>query len=285
MQVLEGGRDMPRVFEGRAAMERDLLTGRRKAIWRPFMRAVREYGLIRPGDRVAVCVSGGKDSMLLAVLMDLLARRGDIPFEAVNLVMDPGYSPENRRRIEENLARLELGYTLFESDVFDVAYAQDRHPCFLCARMRRGCLYDRAAALGCNRIALGHHYDDVIETALMAMLYGGQLQGMPPMRRADNHPGMALIRPLYRVREEAILAWRDDYGLEFLRCACRFTEGVHRREETSRRQDVKALIRRLSEDDPKVPANIFNSVRRVDLDSMVGWKLHGERHTFLEEFE
>ena len=273
---------MAREFAPEQAMERALLTVYRKAIWRPFMRAVREYRLIAPGDRIAVCVSGGKDSMLLAVLMDILRRRGELPFEVVNLAMDPGYSPENRRRLEDNLARLGLGYTLFESDVFQAAEAQDRHVCFLCARMRRGCLYNKAAELGCNRIALGHHYDDVIETTLMAMLHGGQLQGMPPMRRAENHPGMALIRPLYRVREADILAWKDAFGLEFLRCACRFTEEAAREGIVSRRQDVKVLIRALAQDDPKVPANIFNSIHRVDLDSLVGWKQKGERHSYLE---
>ncbi len=263
-------------------MERWILTEGRKAIWRPFMRGVRMYRLIAPGDKIAVCVSGGKDSMLLAFVMDMLKRRGEVPFEAVNLVMDPGYSPENRAKIEENLARLELPCTLFESDVFEAANSQDTHACFLCARMRRGCLYKKARELGCNRIALGHHYDDVIETTLMAMLYGGQIQGMPPMRRAENFPGMALIRPLYRVREADILAWRDAFGLEFLRCACRFTESAANRELTSRRQSVKALIRELSRDDPKVPANLFNSVHRVDLDSLVGWKYRGERHGFLD---
>ena len=276
---------MTRAMTESQAMERWLLTEGRKTLWRPFMQGVRRYGLLRPGDRVAVCVSGGKDSMLLAVLMDVLRRRGEIPFEAVNLAMDPGYSPENRRRLEDNLARLGLEYELFESDVFEVAAAQREHTCFLCARMRRGCLYGKARELGCNRIALGHHYDDVIETTLMAMLHGGQIQGMPPMRRAEHFPGMALIRPLYRVREADILAWRDRFGLEFLQCACRFTEGAARRETVSRRQGVKALIEKLSEDDPKVPANLFNSVHRVDLDSLVGWKRHGERHSFLEEFQ
>ena len=265
-------------------MEQYLLKTRREALWRPFMQAVRRYGLIRPGDRIAVCMSGGKDSALLAVMVDLLRRRGEIPFEAVNLVMDPGYRPEVRRQIEENAGRLGLEYSLFESDVFEAAEAQDANPCFLCARMRRGCLYGKARALGCNRIALGHHYDDVIETTLMAMLYGGQLQGMPPMRRAGHFPGMALIRPLYRVREADILAWRDDFGLAFPGCACRFSESAARGETPSRRQSVKALIADLARDDPKVPANIFNSIRRVDLDSLMGWKRRGERHTFLEDF-
>ena len=223
----EEARPWPRDRSARfQRVEQCLLTDMRKQIWRPFMRAVRDYRLLSPGDRIAVCVSGGKDSMLLAVLMRLLQRHSEVPFEAVYLIMDPGYSPENRRRVEENARRLEIPYTLFESDVFEVAYAQDEHPCFLCARMRRGCLYKKARELGCNKIALGHHFDDVIETTLMAMLYGGQIQAMPPMLMARNFPGMALIRPLYRVREADIIAWRDAFGLEFLRCACRLSESA-----------------------------------------------------------
>ena len=263
------------------AMERDILTARRKALWRPFVRGIREYQLIRPGDRIAVCVSGGKDSMLLAVLMRMLQRTYEVPFEVVNLVMDPGYAPEHRRQIEDNARRLGIEYTLIESDVFEAAEAQDERPCFMCARMRRGCLYRHAQALGCNRIALGHHYDDVIETTLMAMLYGGQIQAMPPMLDARNFPVMRLIRPMYKVREANILAWRDDYGLTFLQCACKLT----RKEGDSRRQYVKQLIKRLEEDDPKVPKNIFNSVHTVQLDTLVGWKHRGVAHTFLENLE
>jgi tRNA(Ile)-lysidine synthase TilS/MesJ len=222
--------------------------------------------------------------MLLAVLMRLLQRHSETPFEAVYLIMDPGYSPENRRRVEENARRLEIPYTLFESDVFEVANAQDEHPCFLCARMRRGCLYGRAQALGCNKIALGHHYDDVIETTLMAMLYGGQIQAMPPMLPAKNFPGMTLIRPLYRVREADIIAWRDAFGLEFLRCACRLSESAALDETASKRQEIKRLIADLHRTNPKVEQNIFNSIHRVQLDTLVGWKQRGEEHSFLEAF-
>ena len=263
-------------------MEQRLLTDLRVPIWRPFMRAIRDYRLLSPGDRVAVCISGGKDSMLLAVLMRLLQRHSETPFEAVYLIMDPGYSPENRRRAEENAKRLEVPYTLFESDVFEGANAQDEHPCFLCARMRRGCLYGRARDLGCNKIALGHHFDDVIETTLMAMLYGGQIQAMPPMLQAKNFPGMALIRPLYRVREADILAWRDAFGLEFLRCACRLSESAALDETASKRQEIKRLIADLHRTNPKVEQNIFNSIHRVQLDTLVGWKQRGEEHSFLE---
>ena len=273
---------MSRDMNDARRMEQALLTDMREQIWRPFMRAVRNYALLAPGDRVAVCVSGGKDSMLLAKLMQMLQKHSETPFEAVNLIMDPGYSPANRAKIEENARRLELPYTLFESDVFDVAAAQDARPCFLCARMRRGCLYKKARELGCNKIALGHHFDDVIETTLMAMLYGGQIQAMPPRLRARNFPGMELIRPLYRVREADILAWRDAFALEFLRCACRLTESAAVDEGASKRQEIKRLIARLHMTNPKVEQNIFNSIHRAQLDTLVGWKQGGEWHSFTE---
>jgi len=273
---------MTRQLSPTQSMEQRLLTDLRKRIWRPFMRAIRDYRLLSPGDRIAVCISGGKDSMLLAVLMRLLQRHSETPFEAVYLIMDPGYSPENRRRVEANARRLEIPYTLFESDVFEVANAQDEHPCFLCARMRRGCLYGKARALGCNKIALGHHYDDVIETTLMAMLYGGQIQAMPPMLKARNFPDMMLIRPLYRVREADIIAWRDAFGLEFLQCACRLSESAAVDETASKRQETKRLIATLQQTNPKVAQNIFNSIHRVQLDTLVGWKFQGEEHTFWE---
>ena len=273
-----GGERLAREMTYVQRMEQCLLTDMRKQIWRPFMRAVRDYRLLSPGDRIAVCISGGKDSMLLAVLMRLLQRHSEVPFEVVFLIMDPGYSPANRRRVEENARRLELPYTLFESDVFEVATAQDQHPCFLCARMRRGCLYGKARELGCNKIALGHHYDDVIETTLMAMLYGGQIQAMPPKLPAKNFPGMELIRPLYRVREGDILAWRDAFGLEFLQCACRLTEAASVDESASKRKEIKGLIATLHRTNPKVEQNIFNSIHRVQLDTLVGWKYRGEEH-------
>ena len=273
---------MSRDMNDARRMEQALLTDMREQIWRPFMRAVRNYALLAPGDRVAVCVSGGKDSMLLAKLMQMLQKHSETPFEEVNLIMDPGYSPANRAKIEENARRLELPYTLFESDVFDVAAAQDARPCFLCARMRRGCLYKKARELGCNKIALGHHFDDVIETTLMAMLYGGQIQAMPPRLRARNFPGMELIRPLYRVREADILAWRDAFALEFLRCACRLTESAAVDEGASKRQEIKRLIARLHMTNPKVEQNIFNSIHRAQLDTLVGWKQGGEWHSFTE---
>ena len=266
-------------------MEQRLLTDLRKPIWRPFMRAIRDYRLLSPRDRIAVCISGGKDSMLLAKLMQMLQRHSETPFEAEFLVMDPGYSPENRARVLANAERLEIPCRVVDSDVFEVAEAQDEHPCFLCARMRRGCLYRHAQALGCNKIALGHHYDDVIETTLMAMLYGGQIQAMPPRLKAQNFPGMELIRPLYRVREADIIAWRDAFGLEFLRCACKLTEAAAVDESASKRREIKALIAALHETNPKVEQNIFNSIHRVQLDTLVGWKHNGVEHSFLEGWE
>ena len=266
-------------------MEQWLLTDLRKPIWRPFMRAIRDYRLLSPGDRIAVCISGGKDSMLLAKLMQMLQRHSETPFEAEFLVMDPGYSPENRARVLANAERLEIPCRVVDSDVFEVAEAQDEHPCFLCARMRRGCLYRHAQALGCNKIALGHHYDDVIETTLMAMLYGGQIQAMPPRLKAQNFPGMELIRPLYRVREADIIAWRDAFGLAFLRCACKLTETAAVDESASKRREIKALIAALHETNPKVEQNIFNSIHRVQLDTLVGWKHNGVEHSFLEGWE
>ena len=275
---------MSRNFTPCQLVEQTIVRRYHEELWSPFCKAIKRYQLIQPGDKIAVCISGGKDSMLLAVLMRLLQRHSETPFEAVYLIMDPGYSPENRRRVEENAGRLGLHYTLFESDVFEVASAQDGHPCFLCARMRRGCLYRTAQSLGCNKIALGHHYDDVIETTLMAMLYGGQIQAMPPMLRAKNFPGMTLIRPMYRVREADIIAWRDAFGLEFLRCACRLSESAAVDESASKRQEIKRLISDLQRTNPKVAQNIFNSIHRVQLDTLVGWKQGGEEHSFLEAF-
>jgi len=274
-----------RAFSDIQRMERDILTTYRETLWQPFCRAVKRYHLIQAGDKIAVCISGGKDSMLLAKLMELLHRHTEAPFEVVYLIMDPGYNPENRERVESNARLLHIPYTLFESDIFEVANGQDKNPCFLCARMRRGCLYGKAQALGCNKIALGHHFDDVIETTVMGMLYGGQLQAMPPKLRAKNFPGMELIRPLYMVREADIIAWRDDNGLRFIQCACRFTEQASREERASKRQEVKRLLRRLHEENPVVEQNVFGSIHNVQLDTMVAWKYKGEEHSFLDHYD
>ena len=266
-------------------VERSLLTTYREKIWSPFTRAVRTYELIEPGDRIAVCISGGKDSMLMAKLCQQLHRPTKVPFEVVYLVMDPGYNERNRRQIEENAALLEVPITIYESNIFAVANHQEKNPCYLCARMRRGHLYSRAQELGCNKIALGHHFNDVIETTLLGMFYGAQLQAMPPKLRATNFPGMELIRPLYLVHEDAIIAWRNAHGLNFIQCACRFTEGIAAAGDgtgASKRQEIKQLIRRLHRDNPDIETNIFNSIHAVWLDTMPGWKRGGHTYTFPE---
>ena len=277
---------MGRELNAVEALERGLLTVYREPLWQPFCRAVKRYQLIQAGDRIAVCVSGGKDSMLLAKLIQLLQRHSPVPFQAEYLIMDPGYSPEHRRQVESAAETLGIPCTIFESDVFEIVYAQEKNPCFLCARMRRGCLYGKARDLGCNKIALGHHFDDVIETVLISMFYGGQLQGMPPKLRAKNFPGMELIRPLYRVREEAIEAWRDENGLRFIQCACRFTENAARSPgEDGKRQEIKRLLRALRRENPVVEQNVFGSVHNVQLDTLVGWKFKGLEHDFLEFYD
>ena len=268
--------------------ERSILTSHRRTLWTPFMRAIKQYQLLEKGDRVAVCVSGGKDSMLLAKLMDVLSRFSDVPFTAVNLVMDPGYSPENRARIEDNARLLELPVHVFETEIFRAADGAGEKrgdkPCYLCARMRRGHLYAKARELGCNKIALGHHLNDVIETTVMAMFYGAQLQGMMPKVKSANFPGMELIRPMYQVREEDVIAWAQENGLSFLQCACRFTERAQQAEELSKRREVKRLIAALKETNPDIEKNIMNSLHSVWVDTFPGLKYDGADHSFLERY-
>ena len=279
---------MPRSFTPAQQAQRSIQKKYRKELWTPFVLAVKRYALIREGDRVAVCVSGGKDSMLLAMLMQMLQRVSDVPFEARYLVMDPGYSAANRQRIEANARLLDVPVTIFESDVFSVANAAEENPCYLCARMRRGHLYSRAQALGCNKIALGHHFNDVIETTVMAMLYGAQLQGMMPKVRSANFEGMELIRPLYCVHEEDIIAWKRYNGLEFLQCACRFTENIDGSADgvgESKRQEIKQLLKALRRDNPDVEKSVFNAIHAVCLDTFPGWKTKGEDHSFLEWYD
>ncbi|MBE6723958.1 MAG: tRNA 2-thiocytidine biosynthesis protein TtcA [Ruminococcaceae bacterium] len=259
----------------------------RAALWTPFITAIKRYELISPGDRIAVCVSGGKDSMLLAKMTQMLNRYTEIPFEAVYLVMDPGYTEANRKKIEENAALLDLPLEIFETNVFSVANRQEKNPCYLCAKMRRGHLYSRAKELGCNKIALGHHFNDVIETTLMAMLYGSQLQGMIPKLKSLNFEGMELIRPLYCVHEEDIIAWKRYNGLEFLNCACRFTEQIAASESglgSSKRKETKMLIESLKKNNPDIEKSIFNSIHSVCLDTFPGYKTGGEFHSFLERY-
>ena len=279
---------MGRQLEPHELVERSLITKFRKPIWRPFVEGVRRYELIRPGDKIAVCISGGKDSMLMAKLLQQLQKHSDFPFELVYLVMDPGYNAANRERIEQNAALLRIPVTIFESEIFAAADSTDRNPCYLCARMRRGSLYSKAQELGCNKIALGHHFNDVIETTVMAMFYGAQLQAMLPKLHSTNFPGMELIRPLYCVREEAILHWCRYNDLHFIQCACRLTERIAHSDDgvgESKRQEIKLLLRQLSETNPNLEISIFNALHSVCLDTFPGYKSHGEVHSFLEGYD
>lgn len=279
---------MARELEPYQLIERSLTKRFRKEIWNPFIRAVKQYELISRGDKIAVCISGGKDSMLMAKLLQQLQRHSEEPFELVYLVMDPGYNAENRARIEESARLLNIPAVFFESNIFDVANSAGESPCYLCARMRRGHLYAKARELGCNKIALGHHFNDVIETTLLGMFYGSQLQAMLPKLHSTNFEGMELIRPLYCVHEDAILSWCRYNGLEFIRCACRFTEeykGNGNAELLSKRQEMKDLIAELKKTNPIIEKSIFKSIHSVCLDTMPGWKTHGEEHSFLENYD
>ena len=259
----------------------------RKTIWCRFTRAVREYELVKEGDKISVCISGGKDSMLMAKLFQELKRHNKFNFEVVFLVMDPGYSPANRQIIEANAKRMNIPITIFESDIFDAVFNIEKSPCYLCARMRRGHLYSKAKELGCNKIALGHHYDDVIETILMGMLYGAQMQTMMPKLHSTNFEGMELIRPLYLIREDDIKKWRDSNDLHFIQCACKFTDTCSTcgSENTSKRVEVKNLIRQLKETNPFVESNIFKSVENVNLSTVIAYKKDGVKHHFLDDYD
>ncbi|MGN0602798.1 MAG: ATP-binding protein [Oscillospiraceae bacterium] len=254
-----------------------------------FTKALNEYQLINEGDKIAVCISGGKDSMLMAKLFQEIKRHNKMEFEVVFLLMDPGYSPANRRIIEKNAELLDIPLTIFETDIFSSVFNVRTNPCYLCARMRRGNLYAKAKELGCNKIALGHHFDDVIETILMGMIYGGQVQTMMPKLHSANFPGMELIRPMYFVREEDVKRWRDYNGLHFIQCACKFTDQAaseNDNEHTSKRQEIKQLIARLSKINPQIEMNIFRSVEGVNLKTLPSYKdLDGNLHHFLDEYE
>ena len=259
-----------------------------KQLFTPFAKACKSYELIEEGDHIAVCISGGKDSMLMAKLFQEIQRHRKCNFDLTFLVMDPGYNADNRALIESNAKALGIPITIFESDIFDAVDTIEKSPCYLCARMRRGYLYSKAKELGCNKIALGHHYDDVIETILMGMLYGAQIQTMMPKLHSTNFEGMELIRPLYLVRESDICAWRDYNDLHFLQCACHFTETCSTCHEdgttSSKRLEVKKLIASLKEVNPFVESNIFKSVENVNIDTVVAYKKKGVRHHFLEEY-
>ena len=259
-----------------------------KNIWSRFAKAIQQYQLVEEGDCIAVCISGGKDSMLMAKLFQELKRHNKFAFEVKFIVMDPGYNEMNRKIIEENAKKLKVPITVFESDIFESVYHIEKSPCYLCARMRRGHLYHYAKELGCNKIALGHHYDDVIETILMGMLYGAQVQTMMPKLHSTNFEGMELIRPLYLIREDDIKAWRDYNGLHFIQCACKFTDTCttcNNEENRSKRVEIKELIRELKKKNPFVEANIFKSVENVNLDTVVAYKKNGERYHFLDEYK
>ena len=259
----------------------------KKSIWCKFTKAVREYELVKEGDKIAVCISGGKDSMLMAKLFQELQRHNRFPFEVTFLVMDPGYSKENRQITENNAKKLHIPLTIFESDIFEAVLHVEKSPCYLCARMRRGHLYAKAKELGCNKIALGHHYDDVIETILMGMLYGAQVQTMMPKLHSTNFEGMELIRPLYLVREDDIKKWRDYNELHFLQCACKFTEtcSIEGGDSSSKRMEIKHLIRDLKKTNPFVEGNIFKSVENVNLSTVIAYKQDGVKHHFLESYD
>ncbi len=265
-------------------IERSIIKKYKKTIWGPFIGGCKDYRLIQEGDRVAVCVSGGKDSFLLAMCMRHLQKFSDVPFEVEFLCMDPGYRPGNRRRIEENAALMELPLRFFETDIFDAAAQAADSPCYACARMRRGYLYKHARALSCNKIALGHHFDDAIETTLMSMLWGGEVKTMLPKLHSAHYAGMELIRPLYLVHESAILAWKRYNRLEFLQCACRMTERRGDEETRGARAKTKALIAALRRTNPQADANIFHSMQAVNLNMALGWTKDGTPHSFLDEY-
>lgn len=269
-------------------VEKSIRKKYKKTIWSKFTKAINRYELVKEGDRIAVCISGGKDSMLMAKLFQELKLHNKIPFEVKFLVMDPGYSPENRKVIEDNAKKLNVPIQIFESDIFDSVYNVEKSPCYLCARMRRGHLYAYAKELGCNKIALGHHYDDVIETILMGMLYGAQVQTMMPKLHSTNFEGMELIRPMYLIRESDIKAWRDYNKLYFIQCACKFTDtctSCNNEESKSKRLEIKNLIQEMKKVNPYVESNIFNSIENVNLSTVISYKKDGVMHSFLDDYD
>jgi tRNA(Ile)-lysidine synthase TilS/MesJ/rhodanese-related sulfurtransferase len=273
--------------EKRKEIERSLIKKFRKPIWRKFVKAVKEYELIQEGDKIAVCISGGKDSMLMAKLFQELQKHGKMNFELVFLVMNPGYNADNWKIIQDNAKLLGIPLTVFESDIFNIVAEVDNSPCYLCARMRRGYLYSNAQRLGCNKIALGHHFDDAIETVLMGMFYSGKIETMMPKLHSQNFAGMELIRPLYMVKEADIKAWRDYNGLHFIQCACRFTEhcATCGGETGSKRDEVKALIEELRKTSDVIDANIFRSIHNINLRTVIGYHKDGVNYNFLDDYD
>ncbi len=266
-------------------IERSINTVFRPSVWTKFIKAVKEFKMINAGDKIAVCISGGKDSMLLAKLMQMLHKISDVPFEIEYISMDPGYNEKNRKKIEENAEKIGIPIKFFETDIFDVTAKVDGNPCYLCARMRRGHLYAKAKELGCNKIALGHHKNDVIETTVMGMLFSGQIQGMLPKLKSTNFEGMELIRPLYYVGESDIIKWRDRNELEFIACACKLTAGLAKGDENSARLQTKQIIEKLSKEIPDVEEHILKSLTNCQLDTLIEYKQNGVRHSFLEQFD
>jgi len=266
-------------------IERSIIKKFRKSIWSRFVKAVKEYELIKENDKIMVCISGGKDSFLLAKCIEELEKHSDIPFKAEYVCMNPGYNKENEAKIIENAKILNINLKMFNSNIFDVAFSQDTgSPCYLCARMRRGCLYKEAKKLGCNKIALGHHFNDVIETILMGMFYGAQVQTMMPKVCSTSHPGMQLIRPLYFVREEDIIRWANRNDLDFIKCACKVTAKSANDCENSKREEMKNLIKKLKENYENIDVNIFNSVKNVNLDTIISYRKKDDYHHFLDDY-
>lgn len=265
-------------------IEKSIITTFRKTIWAKFIKAISEYDMIQDGDKIAVCISGGKDSFLLAKCFQELKRHGKDNFELVFLVMNPGYSNQNKNIILKNSKILDIPINMFETDIFERVYNIADRPCYLCARMRRGYLYENAKRLGCNKIALGHHFDDVIETVLMGMLYGGQYQAMMPKLKSTSHPGMELIRPLYLVRENDIISWANKNELDFIKCACNFTKISQNNEENSKRQETKKLLKMLREKDKNIDMNIFRSMENVNVGNVLKYKIDGKRYNFLDNY-
>ena len=277
---------MKRELSRSTVIERSIIKKYRKSIWNNFIKGVQDYNLISANDKIAVCISGGKDSMLLAKCMEQLRKYSEVPFELKYIVMDPGYIEANRKLIEENANTLNIDIEIFESNIFDVAYNSGGSPCYLCARMRRGALYDKAKSLGCNKIALGHHFDDVIETALMSMMYSSEIKTMLPKLHSTNFEGMELIRPLYCVKERDIIAWANYNNLSFLRCACRFTADSDFDESLSKRKETKELIKYIRKFNPNADDNIFRSLHNVNMATIIGWRDFdkGEIHSFLDKY-
>ena len=268
------------------AKERSIITNFRKPLWRRFIKGIQDYELIEPGDKIAVCISGGKDSMLLAKLLQELQRHGKFHFDLEFICMDPGYNPANRKLIEENAEKLGIPIQFYESDIFNVVHGIEKNPCYLCARMRRGFLYNRAQELGCNKIALGHHYSDVIETILMGMMYGAQVQTMMPKLHSKNFKGMELIRPMYLIHEEDIIAWAEKFNLKFLQCACRFTEKCNINDEsTSKRLEMKRLVEQLRQKNKYIEKNIFKSVSNINLTQIIGYHKDDYKYNFLDDYD